>query len=49
MPPKLYPGKFLILILVKGCVDPRGVVRLEELGQLENKMTSSGIELMTLL
>jgi hypothetical protein len=30
-----------------GCVDPRAIVRLEELGQLKNPMTSSGVEPMT--
>jgi hypothetical protein len=44
-PAALYPpGRFLILIYVKGSVDPRATVRLEGLGQLINPMTSSGIE-----
>jgi hypothetical protein len=40
----LPPGKFLVLITVRGWDDLRAIVRLKELGQLKNPMTSSGIE-----
>jgi hypothetical protein len=40
----LPPGRFLILISIRGSVDPRAIVRLEELGQLQNRMSSSAIE-----
>jgi hypothetical protein len=40
----LPPGRFLLLISVRGWVDPRAIVRLKVLGQLKNLMTSSGIE-----
>jgi hypothetical protein len=41
----LYPqGRFLVLISIRGCVDPRAIVRLEGLGKLKNPMTSSGIK-----
>jgi hypothetical protein len=36
----LPPGRFLVLISVRGWVDPRATVQLEELGQLKNPMTS---------
>jgi hypothetical protein len=40
----LPPGRFLVLISVRGLVDPRAIVRVEGLGQLKNQMASSGIE-----
>jgi hypothetical protein len=42
--PPLPPGRFLVVISVRGLVDPRPVVQLEGLGQLKNPVTSSGIE-----
>jgi hypothetical protein len=45
----LPPGRFVVLISVRGRVDPRSIVRLEGLGELKNPMTSSGIELATFL
>jgi hypothetical protein len=48
-PVALYPpGRFLVLIYVRGWVDPRTIVWLEGLGQLKNPMTSLGIEPVTL-
>jgi hypothetical protein len=45
-PPALYlPGRFLVLMFVRGWVDPRAIVRQKWLSQLTNPMTSSGIEL----
>jgi hypothetical protein len=42
----LPPGRFLVLISVRGWVKPWPIVRLEGLGQLK-KSTSSGLELAT--
>jgi hypothetical protein len=38
----LPPGRFLVLISVRGSVEPRATVRLEGLGKLKKKSTSSG-------
>jgi hypothetical protein len=40
----LPPGRFLVLISVRGWVDSRAIVRLEGLGELNNPVTSSRIE-----
>jgi hypothetical protein len=40
----LPPGRFLVLISVRGWVDPRAVVRLEGLGKLKKKSASSELE-----
>jgi hypothetical protein len=40
----LPPGRFLVLISVRGRIDAMTIVRLEGLGQLKNSMTSLGIE-----
>jgi hypothetical protein len=39
----LLPGRFVVLICVRGRVDPRAIVQLEGLGQLK-KSTSSGLK-----
>jgi hypothetical protein len=41
---RLPPERFLVLTAVRGRVDPRVTVRLEGLGQLKNRITTSGIE-----
>jgi hypothetical protein len=47
-PAALYPpGRFLVLISVRGWVDLRTIMRLEGLGQFKNPMTSSGFESAT--
>jgi hypothetical protein len=44
-PAALYhPGKFLVLISVRGWVDPWAIVQLEGKGKLKNPMTLSWIE-----
>jgi hypothetical protein len=38
--PPFTPGRFLVLIYVRGLVDPRAIAQLEGLGQLKNPITS---------
>jgi hypothetical protein len=44
----LPPGKFLVLISVRGWVKPRAIVRLAAIGQLEIPMALPGVEPMML-
>jgi hypothetical protein len=39
----LPPGRFLVLISVRGLVDPRAIVQLEGLYKFKNPMTSSNL------
>jgi hypothetical protein len=43
-PPFTPPGRFLVLISVRGRVDSMAILRLEELRKLKNAMTSAGFE-----
>jgi hypothetical protein len=40
----LPPGRFMVLVSVRGLIEPRAIVRLEGSGKLKNPVTSSGIE-----
>jgi hypothetical protein len=40
----LLPGRFQVLISDRDLVDPRAIVRLEELGKFKNAVTSLGFE-----
>jgi hypothetical protein len=40
----LPPGRFLVLISIRGCLDPRAIVRLGKNRSFDNPMTSSDIE-----
>jgi hypothetical protein len=43
----LPPGRVLVLLSVRGYVNPRAIVLLEELGQLKIPITSFGFETAT--
>jgi hypothetical protein len=43
----LPPGRFLVLISIRGLVYPKTIVQLEELGKLKYPVTSLGIEAAT--
>jgi hypothetical protein len=40
----LLSRRFLVLVSVRGCVDPKGIIWLQGLGLLKNPATSSGSE-----
>jgi hypothetical protein len=40
----LTPGRFLVLIPIRGWVDSKAIVKLEGLGKFKNPVTSSGLE-----
>jgi hypothetical protein len=43
-PPPFTPGRFLVLVSIRGQIDPRAIAQQEGLGQLQNPVTSSAIE-----
>jgi hypothetical protein len=40
-------GRFLVLISIRGRIDPRAVTQLERLGELKNSVISSGTVTVT--
>jgi hypothetical protein len=48
-PTAFTPGNFVVLISVRGWVDPRAIVRLEGLGNLNKNPLHSGLEPTTFL